>query len=116
MFSLGIVFFEMLYPCSTGMQRAIVLRDLRNLTFPEDFDSRRFQNQKQIIQMLLSDNPKDRPSCQELLTSKLLPPKFEEQELAEAFRTLVNPENFSRISCSFRLSKTNSDSISTAIC
>lgn len=79
MFSLGIIFFEMVYSFSTAMQRFVVLRDIRRLIFPKDFDSKKYVNQQQIITSLLKENPKDRPSTQELLRSKLLPPKYEEQ-------------------------------------
>jgi translation initiation factor 2-alpha kinase 4 len=50
MFSLGICFFEMIYPFNTAMQRNIVLRDVRQLRFPSDFDVLKLDKQKQILE------------------------------------------------------------------
>lgn len=36
-YSLGIIFYELLVPFSTEMERIIALRDLRKLIFPSDF-------------------------------------------------------------------------------
>ncbi|KAJ3055078.1 hypothetical protein HK097_011568 [Rhizophlyctis rosea] len=95
MYSLGICFFEMCYPFSTGMQRVVTLRELRTpeVVFPTDFDDKKYQSQAQIIKMLLSHVPKDRPSCQELIQSPLLPPKLEEEYISEALRSIVNQNN-----------------------
>ncbi|KAI8582596.1 hypothetical protein K450DRAFT_226018 [Umbelopsis ramanniana AG] len=90
MFSLGIIFFEMCYPLHTGMQRAMVLQDLRNGKFPDDFNPN-YVNQKDIIQMLTSSQPKDRPNSFELLRSDLLPPKLEDEYINECVRTIANP-------------------------
>ncbi|KAJ3020381.1 UNVERIFIED_CONTAM: hypothetical protein HDU68_010217, partial [Siphonaria sp. JEL0065] len=94
-YSLGIVFFEMLYPFSTGMQRVTVLTELRKpeIIFPDDFDSKKLENAFLIVQSMLTHIPKDRPSCQELLESKYLPPKLEQDILSEALRSIVNPDN-----------------------
>ncbi|KAJ3070004.1 hypothetical protein HK102_006784, partial [Quaeritorhiza haematococci] len=74
LYSLGICFFEMIYPFSTGMQRATVLRELRqHIKFPEDFDQQKFSNQFEIIRM-------------------------EEEELEEAFRSIVNNQNVGQYS------------------
>ncbi|KAJ3216328.1 hypothetical protein HDU67_009679 [Dinochytrium kinnereticum] len=102
MFSLGIVLFEMLYPFSTGMHRIKVIMDLRlpGIKFPTDFDFKKTGNGAQIIRELLVHSPAERPSSSELLQSKLLPPKLEQDLLSEALRTIVNPENpayFSRL-------------------
>lgn len=90
MFSLGVIFFEMCYDLSTGMQRVIVLNELRNGKFPEDFPSN-YVNQKKIIKILLSPQPKDRPNSFELLRSDLLPPKLEDEYIKECVRTIANP-------------------------
>ncbi|KAI8639080.1 kinase-like domain-containing protein [Parasitella parasitica] len=90
MFSLGIIFFEMCYGLSTGMQRVIVLNELRSGKFPEDFPSN-YVNQKKIIKILLSIQPKDRPNSFELLRSDLLPPKLEDEYIKECVRTIANP-------------------------
>lgn len=90
MFSLGVIFFEMCYKFSTGMQRAIVLQDLRNGKFPDDFP-KKYVNQRAIIKMLLAPQPKDRPNSFELLRSDLLPPKLEDEYIKECVRTIANP-------------------------
>lgn len=90
MFSLGIIFFEMCFALSTGMQRVIVLNELRNGKFPDDFPAH-YVNQKKIIKILLSPQPKDRPNSFELLRSDLLPPKLEDEYIKECVRTIANP-------------------------
>ncbi|KAI8390963.1 kinase-like domain-containing protein [Radiomyces spectabilis] len=90
MFSLGVMFFEMCYKFQTGMQRAIILTELRNGKFPDDFP-KEYVNQKKIILMLLSPQPKDRPNSFELLRSDLLPPKLEDEYIKECVRTIANP-------------------------
>ncbi|ORZ07124.1 kinase-like domain-containing protein [Absidia repens] len=90
MFSLGVIFFEMCYPVSTGMQRAIVLNELRAGIFPDDFP-KTYTNQKTIIKLLTSQQPKDRPNSFELLRSDLLPPKLEDEYIKECVRTIANP-------------------------
>ncbi|KAI9307588.1 hypothetical protein BJ944DRAFT_254924 [Cunninghamella echinulata] len=90
MFSLGIIFFEMCYPVSTGMQRAIVLNELRAGKFPDDFPQH-YTNQRTIIKLLISQQPKDRPNSFELLRSDLLPPKLEDEYINECVRTIANP-------------------------
>ncbi|ORX48853.1 Serine/threonine-protein kinase [Hesseltinella vesiculosa] len=90
MYSLGIIFFEMCYPVSTGMQRVVVLNELRGGTLPDDFPIT-FINQASIIQTLTSPQPKDRPNSFELLRSDLLPPKLEDEYINECVRTIANP-------------------------
>ncbi|KAI8850311.1 kinase-like domain-containing protein, partial [Chytridium lagenaria] len=88
MYSLGIVLFEMFYPFSTGMHRIKVITDLRlpAVKFPADFDIKKAGNCAQIIRELLVHKPSERPSSSELLQSKLLPPKLEQDLLSEALR------------------------------
>ncbi|KAG1140239.1 hypothetical protein G6F37_009236 [Rhizopus arrhizus] len=90
MFSLGVIFFEMCYQFSTGMQRVVVLNELRNGKFPQDFPAN-YVNQQKIISLLLSPQPKDRPNSFELLRSDLLPPKLEDEYIKECVRTIANP-------------------------
>ncbi|TPX34299.1 hypothetical protein SmJEL517_g03036 [Synchytrium microbalum] len=95
MYSLGIVLFEMCHPFGTAMERAICLRELRRpeILFPSEFDLKRHDAKSKIIKWLLSHNPKERPSCLELLSSSLMPPMLEEEKLAEALRLMTNIEN-----------------------
>nr|KAJ3420974.1 hypothetical protein HK105_004812 [Polyrhizophydium stewartii] len=124
MYSLGILFFEMIYPLATGMQRAMVLRDLRQpaVNFPSgatalwsreardlqwllicalvDFDGKRLGPQKEIISQLLRHAPKERPSCAQLLQSPLVPTRVEEEYISEELLRIVrqnNPTYFSRL-------------------
>ncbi|KAI7870432.1 kinase-like domain-containing protein [Spinellus fusiger] len=90
MFSLGVIFFEMCYMFSTGMQRVITLNELRTGKFPDDFP-KDYTSQKNIINILLSPQPKDRPNSFELLRSDLLPPKLEDEYIKECVRTIANP-------------------------
>ncbi|KAJ3346986.1 hypothetical protein HDU83_002540 [Entophlyctis luteolus] len=109
-YSLGIVFFEMLYHCTTGMQRGKVLMDLRlpQILFPSgldsrllsgadsnwaDFDFKKLENAHNLLLLMLSHTPRERPTCQDLLESKYLPPKLEQDILSEALRSIVNPDN-----------------------
>ena len=79
----------------TGMQRAFVLRDLRaSVTFPKDFDFATFNDQSQIIKMLLDDVPTNRPSCEDLIKSPLLPVMLEEQFVNEAMKSLTSPSSY----------------------
>ncbi|KAI8816832.1 kinase-like domain-containing protein [Fimicolochytrium jonesii] len=95
LYSLGICFFEMCYPFTTGMHRALVLRELRqpSITMPQDFEFKRYDAQSQIILTLLNHAPKERPSAAELLQSPLLPPTLEEEYISEALRSIVNQNN-----------------------
>jgi translation initiation factor 2-alpha kinase 4 len=91
MFSLGIIFFEMIFRFETGMERFMVLRNLRSpgVIFPADFDSNK-SNEGKIIRMLLNHNPQERPSSTELLRSDLLPAKIENENVEETIRSITN--------------------------
>ncbi|KAF9400248.1 hypothetical protein BGX21_004672 [Mortierella sp. AD011] len=93
MYSLGIIFFEMCYPLSTGMERAMTLRNLQQpeIIFPKEFPMDKMNAQAQVIRALLNHNLKERPSSLELLQSDLLPPKLEDEYIQECVRTIANP-------------------------
>ncbi|KAF8983829.1 hypothetical protein BGZ46_009397 [Entomortierella lignicola] len=93
MYSLGIIFFEMCYPLSTGMERAMTLRNLQqpDIIFPKEFPHDKMGAQEQVIRALLNHNLKERPSSLELLQSDLLPPKLEDEYIQECVRTIANP-------------------------
>ncbi|KAI8926668.1 kinase-like domain-containing protein [Entophlyctis helioformis] len=99
MYSLGIVFFEMIYPLATLMQRAVVLRDLRlpSIIFPADFDHEQLHDQAQIIRQLLSHVPKTRPKCAKLLASPLVPFKVEAKLANEVLLRIVGQNNPSQL-------------------
>lgn len=55
-FSLGISFFELIYKFETGMERAVVLRNIRVQIYPEDIKSI-YSNQVSIIKELIQADP-----------------------------------------------------------
>lgn len=93
MYSLGIMFFEMCSPPMLGMQRALLLEDLRrpHPTLPSDFDSGTAQ--AEIILSLLTHNPKERPSSVELLKSNKLPDEMESDTTRRAIASLTDPNS-----------------------
>ncbi|KAG4084045.1 Serine/threonine-protein kinase [Neocallimastix lanati (nom. inval.)] len=93
MYSLGIILFEMLYKMETGMERAKILENIRKdeIIFPDDFNTEKYHNQTEIIRLLLSHDPKKRPTSFEILQSNLLPPKMEDEYINETLRTISNP-------------------------
>jgi len=95
MYSLGIIFFEMTYKLSTGMERVMVLKNLRlsSINFPDEFSATKHSTEKKIIQSLLNHDPKSRPSADELLKSGLLPVKEQDQVVKEALKSLADPSS-----------------------
>lgn len=93
MYSLGIIFFEMCYPLSTGMERAQKLNNLRLVTveFPNDFTDSKHRLEKKIIRILLDHDPKERPSAAELLQSGWMPVEHQDQVIKEALKSLSDP-------------------------
>ncbi|XP_071485628.1 eIF-2-alpha kinase GCN2-like [Diadema antillarum] len=93
-YSLGIIFFEMCYRAlTTGMERVKILGQLRqeSIQLPEDFDEVQDSREASIIRWLLDHDPKERPTSQELLESKLLPPpQMEDARLQEMLRQTVS--------------------------
>lgn len=61
--SRSIIFFEMCFPLSTGMERAFVIRELRNpsINFPSTWNRTAMPQQTKIIDLLLQHNPAKRP-------------------------------------------------------
>ncbi|ANZ77111.1 BA75_03673T0 [Komagataella pastoris] len=95
MYSLGIIFFEMIYTLNTGMERYSVLCALRlpEIRFPDDFSSAKQGEEKKIIKMLLNHDFEKRPSANELLQSGLLKVEQQDQLMKEAMKSLVNPSS-----------------------
>ncbi|KAF9881203.1 protein kinase [Colletotrichum karsti] len=94
MYSLGIIFFEMCYPPMLGMQRAIVLEQLRRSPpmLPSDFRPAE-RVQTEIITSLLTHNPKERPSSAELLQSGKLPVQMESETIRRTLAGLADPSS-----------------------
>lgn len=101
MFSLGIMFFEMIASqryYSTTMERHQLLRDLRQPTvqFPKSWDEAQFSAQTQIIRQLLDHDPSKRPSPMAMLNSPLLPPKMQDEYVEELLRLAARPASVHR--------------------
>lgn len=80
MYSLGIVFLELWHPFSTGMERHIVLSDLKKKgEIPLDWVSE-FPEQASLLRRMMSSSPSDRPSATELLQNAF-PPRMESELL-----------------------------------
>ncbi|GME82382.1 unnamed protein product [Ambrosiozyma monospora] len=95
LYSLGIIFFEMIYQLGTSMERYTILRNLRtsSIVFPSDFDSQRLSTEKKIIKMLLDHNPDKRPSAEKLLQSGLVRVQQQDDLMKEALNALVDPSS-----------------------
>ncbi|KAI5303954.1 hypothetical protein KEM56_007028, partial [Ascosphaera pollenicola] len=94
MYSLGIIFFEMCYQFSTGMERAEILDEIRqeNHVLPEVFNTQQKKAQGEIINSLISHNPDERPSANDLLQSGRIPFHLGEEELKKSvLKILDNP-------------------------
>lgn len=94
-YSLGIIFFEMIYSFSTGMERVHILRALRSesVEFPPDFDESKMKVEKKIIKLLLDHNPNKRPGAQDLLNTGWVPTKHQDEVIKEALRSLADPSS-----------------------
>ncbi|CAL8122921.1 unnamed protein product [Orchesella dallaii] len=61
-YSLGLIFFELLMPFSTDMERYNILTGVRKLNFPEKFrDS--FPDEYDLIRTMISHDPNERPDA-----------------------------------------------------
>lgn len=74
-YSLGIIYFEMLYPLKTGHERVITLQDLRkkSITMPNDVEKHLDRGDIELIKLLLTHDVATRPTSEKLLASNLLP-------------------------------------------
>jgi translation initiation factor 2-alpha kinase 4 len=94
MYSLGVIFFEMSYPPMLGMQRAMVVEDLRKSppTLPSDWKPAE-KTQTEIVLSLLTHSPKERPSSSELLKSGKLPLQMESETIRRTLAGLADPSS-----------------------
>ncbi|KAK7074813.1 hypothetical protein SK128_001823 [Halocaridina rubra] len=60
-YSLGLIFFEMLVPFTTGMERHTVMSSLREGRFPIGFKDK-FIDEVKLLELMLSTNPAGRPT------------------------------------------------------
>ncbi|XP_064078521.1 eIF-2-alpha kinase GCN2-like [Macrobrachium nipponense] len=93
-YSLGIIFFEMVYPpLKTGMERVKVLSDLRmkEIHFPPDLKEKENFPCRQLVRLLLNHDPHSRPTTTGILKSSLLPPPTaEEQKFMETLESKLH--------------------------
>ncbi|XP_016096734.1 interferon-induced, double-stranded RNA-activated protein kinase-like isoform X2 [Sinocyclocheilus grahami] len=64
-FPLGLVWFEMLWKISTGMEREKLWKDLKNQRFPKGF-SQSFSTESKFIMKMLSYSPEHRPHAKDV--------------------------------------------------
>lgn len=95
MYSLGIIFFEMIYSFETGMERVNVIKKLRlaDVQFPDDFNDEKLKTEKKIIKLLLDHDPSKRPSAATLLRSGWVPVKDQDEVIKEALKNLADPSS-----------------------
>ncbi|XP_042890006.1 eukaryotic translation initiation factor 2-alpha kinase 3-like isoform X2 [Penaeus japonicus] len=60
-YSLGLIFFEMLVPFSTGMERLTVMTRVREGKFPDGFVDD-YPDEAELLKLMLSTNPDTRPT------------------------------------------------------
>lgn len=73
MYSLGVIFFEMVYGMDTVMERVKTIRNIRMGKFPPSFLAKKYSQQYSLVADLLQKNPVDRPSARQLLDSGRIP-------------------------------------------
>lgn len=60
-YSLGIIFFELLIPFFTDMERVVALSNVKNSIFPKDF-AENYPAEYTLLKMMLDENPNKRPT------------------------------------------------------
>lgn len=95
---MGVIAFELWHRFSTGMERAVLLRDLRERdVMPADFEASQ-PAVCRLIRWMLARSPADRPTARQVLASELLPPSVGDEELADLLRSLPdNPAAHQRV-------------------
>ncbi|KAI8912864.1 kinase-like domain-containing protein [Gorgonomyces haynaldii] len=83
MYSVGIIFFELLYPMQTHMERAKTISELRDHVLPSEFLDQ-FPKESALILWMMAEEPSQRPSPQEILKLKVHPRKPLEKQLEQA--------------------------------
>ncbi|XP_066277574.1 eukaryotic translation initiation factor 2-alpha kinase 3-like [Branchiostoma lanceolatum] len=97
-FSLGLIFFELLHPFSTQMERVRILLDVKKQRLPLPFVEKN-KAEANFVRWLVSHDPSLRPSATEIMNSpllknrKLLAPQPKKQS---RIRKLSSSSNFSQ--------------------
>lgn len=69
-FSLGLLFFELLYLFSTEMERRMTLEKVKSINFPSEF-SKEKRIESELIAKMLNKNPDLRPKASEIIDLEL---------------------------------------------
>ncbi|KAH1220237.1 eIF-2-alpha kinase GCN2 [Glycine max] len=94
MYSLGVVFFELWHPFGTGMERHVILSDLKQKREVPHTWVVEFPEQESLLRQLMSPAPSDRPSATELLQNAF-PQRMESELLDDILRTMQKSEDTS---------------------
>lgn len=99
MYSLGIIFFEMIFPMETAMERVTILRGIRNIhiRFPKEFLTQQYTKEYQIVSQLIDHDPNKRPSAKELQKSPLIPTPHEDEIVEKTLQKIFNVRGDSRL-------------------
>jgi eukaryotic translation initiation factor 2-alpha kinase 4 len=83
MYSLGIIFFEICHPRMLGQERVLELNHIRQRhhKLPYMFQDQDYAVQGEVITMLLTHRPSERPSAAELFRSGKIPEPVEDEKL-----------------------------------
>jgi translation initiation factor 2-alpha kinase 4 len=71
MYSAGVILFELWHPCSTAMERHLVLTDLKHKGDTPVSWATQFPGQSILLRCLLCASPSERPSTVDLLQNEL---------------------------------------------
>lgn len=95
MYSMGIIFFEMVYHMATGSERLHTLRELRkpSITCPGPFMTHRYDTEREIVTRLVDHRPAKRPSARELLDSKLIPAPQKDEMIRETLQSIIDTKS-----------------------
>lgn len=99
MYSLGIIFFEMVFPMTTAMERGDTLRGIRSTTprFPKEFLTQKYGREYQLVSRLVDHDPNKRPSAKELQMSSLVPTPHEDEIVEKTIQKIINDRGDSRL-------------------
>jgi len=70
-YSLGVLFFELFWPVAGAMERVVTLMELRKGKIPSGFESR-WPKEYQLLQRLIAQDPKARPTAIEILATDVV--------------------------------------------
>uniref|UniRef100_A0AC35TNJ1 Non-specific serine/threonine protein kinase n=1 Tax=Rhabditophanes sp. KR3021 TaxID=114890 RepID=A0AC35TNJ1_9BILA len=112
-YSTGIVLFEMFYtPLPQGMERVLKITAMRKREFPSDFGvdlaKHQIEAAKTIIDLMLQEDPANRPDIDEILHHDLLPKGHTENSFQMTLKEVLNSGEKTRFSGGVRFFKTPS--------